>query len=70
MLVLLLASPLLSGSASAVVPKFTATRPDYQKPTGGVPLLPHAEHFTIFKATADRELAPLSFSFWSASDGW
>eukprot|EP01049_Picozoa_sp_SAG25_P009664 SAG25_NODE_980_length_4429_cov_1.828176_5_plen_489_part_00 len=52
---LLVASTLLVAAAAAAAaraaPKYTATRPNYQKPLGGLPQLPGALHFTVFTAT-------------------
>jgi hypothetical protein len=52
---LLLVSLLLATThvepAAALVPAYTAARPNYQKPNGGLPLLPGAEHHTVFEST-------------------
>jgi hypothetical protein len=34
-----------------LVPRYTATHPNYQKPVGGLPMLPSAEHVVIFRVT-------------------
>lgn len=38
-------------AAALPVPRYSATRPDYQRPLGGLAPLPHAEHITVFAAT-------------------
>ena len=41
----------LGPSGGALVPEYTATRPNYQKPNGGLPLLPETEHGIVFEST-------------------
>jgi hypothetical protein len=45
------AVPLLVSSSAALVPQYTATQPDYEKPYGGLQPLPGAEHYTVLTAT-------------------
>ena len=39
--------------AAALVPTYSATRPNYQKPNGGLALVKGAEHVTVFSATPE-----------------
>ena len=48
---LLLAVPLLHGTQASVIPKYTATQPDYQLPLAGLAPLGGAMHFKVFEAT-------------------
>ena len=43
----------LASAANALVPGYTAQRPNYEKPNGGLPLLQGAVHNTVFKATPE-----------------
>ena len=47
---------------SALVPTYSATRPDYQRPTGGLPLLDKGtEHITVLRASFFKiRLRPIS----------
>lgn len=41
----------VASPSPAVVPRYTATQPDRNKPVAGLPLLEGAEHIVIFNAT-------------------
>ena len=43
----------LTRRVAGVVPRYTATRPNYEEANGGLPLLPGAVHVTPFTASPD-----------------